>query len=293
VKTVGIGCLMGPVTWLAVSAALSFYLQTQTGAAFTETIGASLIAGVFGSASLGLLLSSAHRWRERAAIRGGIAGERPVDGRRTVLVGTLEPIGATLRAPLDGGECLAYSYDISETRGSGKRRSTFTHFKGVGLTPSMIVTRTGSYRLLVVPDLEADAPGASVDEMIAAFRRHAHGTTFTGPDTSAQELLDRWSDADGAYRSDVSYTPLDQVDLSRCQFTQQSVSRGAAVCVFGPYSAARGGIVPSSTSPVRLICGSVEQVAASLRSKVITRLVLGVIAGAAAVAVVTLVSAGT
>lgn len=292
-NAVGVGCLMGPVAWLVVSAAMSYYFQTQTGAAFTDTIGASLIAGGFGWASGGLLLSSAHRWRERAAIRSGVAGEQPVDGRRTVLVGMLEPLGATLRAPLDGSESLVYSYEISETRGSGKSRGIVTHFKGVGLTPSMIVTRTGSYKLLVVPDIEADTPHASVDEMIAAFRRHAHATTFSGPDTSAQELIDRWSDADGAYRSDVAYAQLDQVDLSRCTFTQQSVRRGASVCVFGPYSAARGGIVPSSTSPVRLIRGNAEQVAASLRSKVTTRLVLALLAGAAAATVVLLAAPET
>jgi hypothetical protein len=291
VRTVGVGCLMGPVAWLAVSVAVSYYMQMRLGIAVPDTIGPSLLAGGFGWASLGLLLSAAHRWRERAAIRGGIAGEAPVDGRRTVLVGTLEPLGPTLRAPLDGAECLAYTYDISETRGSGKRRSTVTHFKGVGLAPSMIVTRTGSYKLLVVPDLEADAPHASVDEMIAAFRRHAHATTFSGPETSAQELIDRWNDADGAYRSDVAYATLDEVDFPRCQFAQQSVRRGASVCVFGPYSAQQGGIVPSSTSPVRLIRGNIEQVASSLRSKAIMRVVLGLLFGAVAAAVIRLASA--
>ena len=154
---------------------------------------------------------------------------QPVNGIRAVLVGTLEPVGLgpPLRAPFDGAECLTYSYQVTEVRGTGRRRTIFTHIKGVALAPSMIVTRTGSYRLLAVPELEGDEPTAPREQVIANLERYVRTTTFTSSDTSAQELLDRWSDADGVYRSDVGYTDLTQVNFGRCNLSQQTVRPGS------------------------------------------------------------------
>jgi hypothetical protein len=232
------------------------------GYAFTSTIGVSLLAGAFGWASIGLLRSSLRGWRERAAITGGVAGVRPSDGRRAVLVGTIEPLQVTLRAPMDGSECVAYSYEVTEDRGSGRQRTVLRHFKGYGLAPSVIITRTGSYQ------------------------RYAREAVFSGPSTSAQELLDRWGDVDGSYRSDVAYAPIDQIDLTKCVLTQQHLRRGAPVCVFGTFSDAKGGIVASPTEPTRVIGGNAEQVAAVLRSTATTRLVLSMLGAAAAVGLV-------
>jgi hypothetical protein len=209
-----------------------------------------------------------------------------VNGIRAVLVGTLEPVGLgpTLRAPFDGAECLAYAYQVTEERGTGRRRTIVTHMKGVALAPSMIVTRTGSYRLLAVPEFEGDEPGAPREQIIANLDRYVRATTFTSPDTSAQELLDRWSDADGVYRSDVSYGDLAQVTFGRCKLSQQSVRPGSPVCVFGCFSEAHNAIVvsPAFTSATRLIRGRGEDVAAGLRSTARNHLIIGVLLIAAA-----------
>ena len=73
----------------------------------------------------------------------------------------------------------------------------------------------------------------------------------------------------------MAYFPIDDADTQYWQPHQQHVPAGSRVCVFGPYSKAKGGIIPSVTKPVRLICGGIEQVAATLKSQMITRGVIG------------------
>lgn len=274
-KTILFGLLQGLGGWIAVSALMSWILQSQYGMRATDTIGMSIFGGGFAWASFGLFVSSFGCWRERAAILGGVSGTPPVDGKHAVLVGTIEPSGSRLQAPLDGSQCVMYTYEIRFDVGSGKSRSFGTIARGIGLAPSRIVTRAGSYKLLVVPNLEGDSPANSSAARIERFLRYAHQTTFTKKEDSAKELLAQWADDDGAYRSDVAYFPIDDANTQYWQPHQQHVPPGARVCVFGPYSKAKGGIVPSITKPVRLICGSIEDVAATLKSQMITRSIIG------------------
>lgn len=287
-KGAAAGCVMGLAGCLGIAAAVSWVLQTRFGHPLAATLGASALAGLLGCAAIGLLYGALKAWRERAAILGGIAGVAPTDGPRAVLVGTLEALGPALRGPMDGAACLAYSYTVTEDRGTGKRRVISTHFKGVGLAPSAIATPTGTYRLLTVPDIEGSASAGTDSERMAAFTAYARATTFTGPDTSAQELAARWADDGGAYRSDVAYSALDAVTLTNCRLVQQQVSPGARVCVFGTFSIERRGIVPSRAlhAPPRLVVGSVDAVAATLRSTARTRLLLGIAAAAGTAGIV-------
>lgn len=229
----------------------------------------------------GLLFSAFNRWRERAAILGGVSGVAPRDGANAVLVGTIEASGPPLRAPLDGSACVAYTYEIKDDRGTGKQRTISNIARGVALAPATIVTRTGSYRLLAVPALEASEPALTRSQMIANFERYARETRFIDRKDAADELLAQWADADGDYRSDVAYVRLEGIETDKWVLQQQHLPPGSQVCVFGRYSSERRGIVPSAGGPVRVIRGNAEQVAASLRSKIVTRSVLGVIFGAA------------
>lgn len=281
--SVAVGCLVPLAVWLATAGALSWLLQARYGFAAPATLGVAAGAGLLLCAGLALLYSAATAWRQRASILGGIAGVTPSDGPGAVLVGTLEARGPALTAPMSGVPCLAYAYDITETRGTGKQRMIYKHFRGVALTPSAVVTPAGSFTLLTVPDLDAAAPSTTASERMANFERYARVTTFLRHDSAAQELLDQWADADGAYRSDVGYAALDDVTLTNCQLTEQLVPPGARVCVFGSFSSAKGGIVPSSglQTPPRLILGSPDQVTATLGSTTRTRLILGVLSLAA------------
>lgn len=280
-RTLMIGLLQGPVAWLAIAGVISLILQFRLGASFPATIGVSLIAGGLAWVSMGLLLSAFHRWRERAAILGGVSGVAPRDGAKAVLVGTIEPTALPLRAPLDGSPCVAYTYKIKDDRGTGKRRTIASVARGVALAPSTIVTRTGSYRLLAVPDLEAREPSLTRSQMIASFERYAKETTFIDKQDAADELLAQWEDADGSYRSDVAYMTLGGLETAHWVLRQQHLPPGSPVCVFGRYSSDKRGIVPSAGGPVRVVRGNAEQVAGSLRSKMVFRALLGTTFGAA------------
>lgn len=288
-KPLVLGCGLGLGGWLAVAAAISWYLQQWHGYPFVATLGVSALAGLAGWAGLGLFNASLRSWRERSAIAGGIAGVRPADGAQAVLVGRIQPDGRPLTAPLDGSPCVSYAYEVTQETGTGRRRSIVTHFKGVAVTPSVILTPSGGYRLLAVPDLEeADGASGSSADHVAAFGRYARATVFTGRDTSAQELLDRWTDADGSYRSDVAYSPIDAVDLVNCRLVQRHIRPGAAVAAFGRFSADKGGIVPTlglGGSP-RLVQGDVERLVSILGATARTRLILGALAVAAAAGLV-------
>lgn len=286
-----VGCLIGLGGWLLLAAALSAWLQRAHGVAMVDTLGVSALAGLAAWAALNLLHAAWQAARERAAIAGGQAGRAPADGKRVVLVGTLQPLGRTLRAPLDGSECLAYDYRVTEDRGSGRRRMILTHARGSALAPSVIVTPSGRYRLLTVPDLQASPPTTPSTGHIAAFERHARSTRFTTRAAdAAQELVDRWTDDDGAYRADVCYTALDRLDLTRCMLTQQQVRPGAPVCVIGHFDQARGGVVPSPAwaGNPRLIEGGPAALLRTLGGQAVRRLLLG---GAIALAALALVAA--
>lgn len=287
-KAVALGCLIGLGGWLALGAVLSWQLQAQLELPWTSTLGVSALAGLFGWAALNLLHASWQSWRERAAVGAGAAGRAPADGRRVVLVGTLEALGEPLRAPLDGSPCVAYELKVTEDRGTGRRRMILTHFRGSGLVPSVIVTPSGRHRLLVVPDLQGSPPATPSSRHVEAFERHARAVRVTPPKDAAQELVNRWTDADGAYRADVRYTPVEALDLTRCRLEQQHIRPGAPVCAIGTYSAARGGLVPGPgwAGGARLIEGHTHELLRKLGAQLRTRLLLGLLAALAAAGLV-------
>ena len=276
-KHAAVGCLMGLGGWLLLALAWAGLLQWRHEAPLAETLGVSTLAGLLSYVALSLLHAAWQAWRERAAITSGRAGELPADGKRVVLVGSIQALGPLLRAPLDNAACIAYDYKITEDRGSGRRRMILTHFRGTGLAPCEIATRSGRHRLLTVPDLQTSPPAGPSAGHIAAFERYARATTFSGADTAANELVARWTDDDGAYRSDVSYAPLASIDLTRCMLAQQQVRAGAMVCAIGCYSKARGGLVPSPTwaGNPRLIEGDVKTLVQTLGASARRRLLLG------------------
>jgi hypothetical protein len=74
------------------------------------------------------------------------------------------------------------------------------------------------------------------------------------------------------------------VDFSRCALSQQYVRPGARVTVSGTFSQAKGGIVPSGgwRSSPRVMVGDPERVMTALGATARNRLVLGLLASAAA-----------
>jgi hypothetical protein len=237
----------------------------------SAAVGISIFGGLLLWVAIALIASSVGRMRERAMILRGIDAVPPKERGRSVIVGRIESMGEVLQAPLDGSPCVAYRYEIRIDIGAGKSRSNCAVARGVGLTPSRIVNTSGAYKLLAVPMLIAETPQLSRAECIANFLSYAKDTVFVPlGKASAKELQAQWSDDDGAYRSDVAYESFEGARIDKWYTAQHCVPNGATVCVFGRYSKDKGGIIPSITTPTRLIAGDINEIAATLRSQTVT-----------------------
>jgi hypothetical protein len=209
---------------------------------------------------------------------------------RVVLVGQIEPEGVTLRAPFSGAECVAYAFEVFRMVGTGRQSRRAVYYDGLSIVPSRVVTRSGSYRLLAVPELDFGGAGLSREQALARARAFVATTTVDAPRPafSQPSLSERWSGIDGLYRREVRYT-TEEVDLEQCQLSERRLDRGARVSVFGRYSAAQRAIVanPGDWSQItRVMPGDPDAVIRQLRSRVIFRLVLGLTGVGVAAAIV-------
>ena len=287
------GCAQSALIYLAgliaAIAAISFGLQQWRGVGLTDTIGVSLFGGFFVWVSANLLLSAATAWRERSALAGGLTGTEPTDGRAAILAGHIEPLGAPLRAPLSGRECVAYSFEIYAMVPGHRRPTRVVYYDGLALTPSTIVTRAGSFRLLAVPELDCDespldsASRARAEDSVRTAPFEPPPPRFTRPSVEAQ-----WSDDDGEYRRLRRRVEAD-VDLEGCQLTERAIERGAHVCVFGHYSAAKRAIVanPADWSKItRIMKGDADSIVRQLGSSMMWRALFGLVFAALGVGAV-------
>ena len=281
-KILLVGLMRAAGAWLALTTAMTWLLHHLTGAPAIDSLALGLLAGGAALPAFGLLFSSGKRWRELGTMRAGTQGKPPVDGSKVVLVGVIQATGPLLTAPLDRTPCVTYAYDIKVYRGSGKWRMLHKVARGVALTPSVIATPAGRFKLLVVPDLRATATSASQMQCIDNFVTYAGRTSFIEAKSSAQELSDRWSDDDGAYRSDVAFEPLIGANTHGWIVQQQHVAPGAQVCVIGRFNRERGGVVPSpDNTPMRLFVGNAAVVAADLRQTALWHAGFGILLAAA------------
>lgn len=269
------GCLLGLGGWLIASVVIAFCLW-RMGVAPDASLGAAVFLGLFLWAGFGLLYSALRSLREWWALRAALAGGEPIDGAGAVLVGTLQPRAACLQAPFDGEDCVAYAYKIQLDSGAGRQRTLTTCFEGVGMAPCTIATAVGYFRLLTVAELD---PGTTSSSNLqrAQVERYVRATTFQPRTQSANELLRRWSDADGNYRSDNAAIPPEQIDWARCTFSQQVVRPDSPVCVIGYFSAAQRAFVvpPAWAAATRILGGRPDAVALAIAATARSRLLWG------------------
>jgi TM2 domain-containing membrane protein YozV len=287
VKGCAFNVLLSLLGLAAIVGAISFGLDRLYGLAPRDTIVASVLGGVGGWIVANLLLSALTTWRERGALVNGLAGTTPVDGRRAVLVGEIQPVGASLVAPFSGSECVAYTFEIYRISREFRQATKVVCFDGVALTPSVIVTRAGSFRLLAVPDLDCEETQVSSEVGRQRAADFIARTTFETPAPGlARPSIERqWNDDDGAYQRDMRRVTED-VNLVECTLSEKRIPRGARVCVFGQYSQDRRAIVadPNDWSKMtRLMIGDAGAIVRQLRSRAIGRLVGALIAAAVVV----------
>ena len=281
--------LLQLVEFLVIAGLIGVALQYLYGVAPLDAIPALIFGGLLAWMSVQLVRSAVTAWREQAALRAGIAGAEPIDGRRTILVGEIQPLGASIRAPLSDRECVAYTFEIYEMKRVGKSSSKVVYADGVAITPSTIETRSGSYRLLAVPEL--DCPDTDLDGAAARARALEQLSTLTYEPRkpfSRPSIEQQWNDADGAFLRETLHVEGD-VDLTRCRLSEKCLERGARVCVFGEYSAAKRAIVANThdwSQITRVMKGDADVVARQLGGSVVRRSIGAVLSAAAAVGVI-------
>ncbi len=270
------GLLQSVGGWLATAAGLAWMFNTLGDVPWSAAVGIALVAGLFVWVATGFFAGALSRLRERATILAGHAGRMPKDGQHTVLSGKIVPTGAPLTAPMDGAACVMYTYEVIHDSGTGRRRSIMTIARGVALTACRIVTASGGHRLLAVPTIIGLSPANGSEDRLTRFMAYVRRTTFISADASAKELLQQWADDDGVYRSDVAFAPLDNADGRLWTLRQQCVPAGVTVCVFGDYSEAKGGIVPTAAAPVRVLVGDVTEIAGALLRQARNWIIVGI-----------------
>ena len=239
-----------------------------------DWVGAALIS-FFGALGIGAL--------RKARLEGGDAAllarpeGPPSDGERVAIGGTIELLGAALRAPLSGAECVAYDYSISHWRPSRKGQSTEEIDRsGMALAPSQIHSGVRVVRLLAFPGLE-EFPDSRLDDSTAArARSYIAATPFKDQSSifALGEVGALVADRSGAVRKDWKLSSHD--DLDNAKFSERVIPVGAKACLIGRYSASENAIVPeANVGGVRIIQGSRAEALASVRGSRVVDLVMG------------------
>jgi hypothetical protein len=270
-----------------------YALQQRYGLPPRKTAGVALGAGFLALVSLALFVAALRTMRERASVRASLAGEPPVDGRRTAFVGTIDAAGESLRSPLSGKECLAWKYQISRFTGTSRRRVQSVYYEGIALVPSILSTRSGRFRLLAVPEFEFAPEHLDAGRAAHNAAEHVRTAVF---EEARRTLEKQWTDDDGAYRSETRNFPAEATPppLEECQFREDLIPRRENVYVFGLYSEARGGIVPHKNwaKTTRIMRGDGDSILRQLGRRVRGYVIGAVLAAGAAVAVVGMFASG-
>lgn len=269
--------------FLATVGAVLFLFDERFGLPPGKTLGASLFAGFFAWLGWTLLFGIAQPIQERSALRDCLAGKRPADGKRAGVAGTISAAGQAMRAPLSGADCLAYKYEISLTRGSGRSRHKAVYFEGIALVPSVITTTSGNYRLLAVPTFDFGGEAIDRRKALRNWEEHVRTAQFE-PESSRRTLEKQWTDDDGAYHCEKRNKTSGEVPLEECTFREDIITPGDRVYAVGLFSEARGGLVPHPNwaRETRIMKGDAESVLRQLKGRIVKYVIGGILCSAAA-----------
>lgn len=275
------GCLGALLLYAAVVVVLTAVLLAA--GAHREGMDALVASAIGGTVlTFGLL----YWWGIRAVsaearlVRQALREVPRVDGQRVAVIGTIEFEGVPLQAPFSGRECIAYWYEVLRAR---RTQSGFDHhfFFGWRIAPLAVRTPGGDVHLLA----SFDKPGweTRTEDTDYANANDYVGTTAFSP---APELGPAtWGDLEELrtqvppVRADYAKNPP-APDVRTLTLRESRLERGAAVCAFGRYSAAREALVPDPSAPVFAIdlrAGEPGNVLRDLRSRVTLYLVMGAV----------------
>jgi hypothetical protein len=203
-------------------------------------------------------------------------GEPPPEDGPVVVTGAARPLGAPLRAPLSGVECVAYQYRMyyRTSDQSERRRRTVPVYWGHACRPFRIDTAGRAIRVMAVPRLADEAARLGAPEEVERARQHVGAARFeeVGGDllgalgTAFERAGEMFADEDGESRRDWRRKGDDR-DPSSLVLEEAVVPVGATVTVAGHWSTDRQAVVPSSgdagPGTVTVVTGPPERLARS------------------------------
>ena len=285
-------CLIGLLTWAAVSAAYWYWLRQHLNP--PADVWVSIIAGFFMAVVIGTFrtalaaMGDARRVR-RAVEPGGFMGQEPADGETIAVAGTIRPLGEALLAPFSRRRAVLYSFEVEhENPAMRDEMRQVKDYSGFALTPSVIDSMQGAVKLLCYPQLEGvDKEQITAPDALSNAQEYIANTQWMdmklNPAAIYREVKDVLTDDDGSVRKD--WRMGEPPDLERTTLQEEVVPPGAQVFAIGKWSAAQRGLIPDAGVPARLVVGDARHVLKSLRSKIMGNLfgaiLFGVVVNAA------------
>jgi len=210
-------------------------------------------------------------------IRKAMSGERPQDGEKIAVCGTVSSGFETLEAPLSHRSAVAYEYKAIPWR----RRNAGV-LEGFALAPMTIDGPRGSIRVQAYPELAFPQDTLFEPQHRSNLEAYIAKTAWTlheGIDFKRElDFMKRnLADDDGRIRFDIR-RDSGNIDVASLRLEERVIAPGDHVCAIGRYSASRNALVPESETfayQVRILKGDAQQVLRGARSGGIAHLFLG------------------
>lgn len=194
-----------------------------------------------------------------ALLRRAATGEPPAGDGPIVATGRARPLGAALRAPISGVECVAYAYRMYDRASESeheRRRRLVPVYWGYASRPFRVDCDARALRVLAVPRLADTARRCSAPDDVerargyaAAARFEERGGGLAGVLGTALELSGEvFGDEDGESRRDWKKAGEER-DPGTLSLEETVVPVDARVTVAGRWSAERQAIVPGPGDP--------------------------------------------
>lgn len=268
-------CLRWTLVYLLLGALFSWLVYQrvpQTKLALMCGFGAAILVWF----SVGYIAGIGARRAEARMMETAMRGERPNDGEKIAVVGTIASSFDTLEAPMSKRRCVAYEY-----RAIPETSDDVSVIDGFTLVPLSIDGPRGSIRLLAVPELDFPFEVFSRIEQYDNFREYIARTQFEqnlGINLKREitRMKNVFADDDGRIHYDVQRTP--DVDVSKMQLKEKILAPGEHVVAIGRYSAAKNALVPDADAilyPVKITKGELKAVKQRGRGKDVLEMFLG------------------
>ncbi len=268
-------CLRWTLVYLLLGALFSWLVYQrvpQTKLALMCGFGAAILVWF----CIGYIAGIGARRAEARMMETAVRGERPNDGDKIAVVGTIASSFETLEAPTSKRRCVAYEY-----KAIPNTSEEMAAIDGFTLVPLSIDGPRGSIRLLAAPELDFPFEVMTRLEQYDNFREYIARTQFeefSGINIKRDlaRLKNVLADDDGRIRYDNRRTQ--DADVSKMLMQEKILAPGEHVVAIGRYSAAKNALVPDADAilyPVKITKGELKTVKQRGRGKDVFEMFLG------------------